>query len=75
MQFNSFSEFIAMGNHGFYIWLSFGITFVLMALLLIFTQVNDKNVRKQIMQRDRREQKLKRAAQQQEFSKSQEESL
>ena len=26
MSFNSFSEFLAMGGHGLYIWLAYGIT-------------------------------------------------
>jgi len=30
--FNSFAEFIAMGKHGFYVWVCFGITIA--ALLL-----------------------------------------
>ena len=35
MQFSSFSEFIAMGGHGFYVWLSYGISLLLLALLVI----------------------------------------
>lgn len=26
MYFDSFSEFIAMGGHGFYVWLAYGVT-------------------------------------------------
>lgn len=32
--FNSFAEFLAMGKHGFYVWLSFGITLAVMGLNL-----------------------------------------
>jgi heme exporter protein D len=32
MYWNSFSEFLAMGNHGLYVWGSVGVTFLLMAL-------------------------------------------
>ena len=32
MYWNSFSEFLAMGNHGFYVWGSVGVTALLMAL-------------------------------------------
>ena len=30
--FNSFAEFLAMGKHGFYVWLCFGITLAVVAL-------------------------------------------
>lgn len=32
MSFSSFSEFIAMGNHGVYVWTSYGITLVVLAV-------------------------------------------
>ena len=31
MAFGSIEEFLAMGNHGFYVWLAYGLTFVIMA--------------------------------------------
>ena len=34
MHWNSISEFLAMGGYGFYVWGSFGVTFVCMALEL-----------------------------------------
>lgn len=30
MAFDSFAEFLAMGNHGFYVWLAYGLTFVVL---------------------------------------------
>ncbi|TDQ40126.1 heme exporter protein CcmD [Thiopseudomonas denitrificans] len=30
--FNSFAEFLAMGKHGFYVWLCFGVTLAIMLL-------------------------------------------
>jgi heme exporter protein D len=33
MQFSSFADFIAMGGYGFYVWLSFGTGFLLLAIL------------------------------------------
>lgn len=32
MSFSSFAEFLAMGRHGLYVWSSFGITLVVLAL-------------------------------------------
>jgi heme exporter protein D len=35
MHWNSLSEFLAMGGYGFYVWGSFGITFLAMAIEVI----------------------------------------
>ncbi len=32
MNFSSFSEFIAMGNHGLYVWTSYGISLAILIL-------------------------------------------
>ncbi|MCQ2031144.1 heme exporter protein CcmD [Stutzerimonas zhaodongensis] len=32
MNFSSFSEFIAMGNHGLYVWTSYGISLTVLVL-------------------------------------------
>ncbi|MBA1277395.1 MULTISPECIES: heme exporter protein CcmD [Pseudomonadaceae] len=32
MSFSSFSEFIAMGNHGLYVWTSYGISLTVLIL-------------------------------------------
>ncbi len=32
MNFSSFAEFIAMGNHGVYVWSSYGISLAVLAL-------------------------------------------
>jgi heme exporter protein D len=32
MSFSSFSEFIAMGNHGLYVWTSYGISLAVLVL-------------------------------------------
>ena len=32
MSFDSFAEFLAMGNHGVYVWSSYGISFVILLL-------------------------------------------
>lgn len=62
MQFSSFSEFIAMGGHGFYVWLSYGVSALLLMLLVVFSVNKHKTIIKQIQQRQQRELKLKQAA-------------
>jgi len=64
MEFSSFSEFIAMGNHGFYVWLSYGFCFFIIAMLIVSSNLSTKQIKKQILSRQKREQKLKQAAEQ-----------
>lgn len=42
MHFESFSDFLAMGGYGFYIWLSYGLTYLLLVGLIgyCFWEVN-----------------------------------
>ena len=63
MQFSTFSDFIAMGGHGFYVWLSYGISFLLLALLIIHSKRKNTAIIQQIRLRQKREEKLKQAAQ------------
>ena len=35
MNFSSFSEFIAMGNHGLYVWTSYGISLAVLVLNVV----------------------------------------
>lgn len=65
MRFSSFSEFIAMGGYGFYVWLSFGLSFALLALLIIFSKVSHQQTKASIAKRLIREEKLKAAQAQQ----------
>lgn len=65
MQFDSFAQFLSMNGHGFYVWLSYGVT-ILLFLLLAFVSINQKkHTIKHILKRQKREIKLKQAAQQQ----------
>ena len=43
IHWNSFSEFIAMGGYGFYVWGSFGATALIMAIEPIVVMRNRKN--------------------------------
>lgn len=61
MRFSSFSDFIAMGGYGFYVWLSFGLSFALLALLIIFSRISNKQIKTNIAKQYIREQKLKAA--------------
>ncbi len=62
MQFDSISEFIAMGGYGFYVWLSYGISTLALALLVFSSLSGHKKIKQQISQRQKRETKLRQAA-------------
>jgi heme exporter protein D len=65
MQFDSINAFFNMGGYGFYVWLSYGSCAILLTLLLFSSLSNQKNIIQQIAQRQKREEKLRQAAQQQ----------
>jgi heme exporter protein D len=57
MFFDSFSSFIQMGTHGFYVWLSYGIFTVIVAANFISPMITRKKLIKDIERQIRREQK------------------
>jgi len=65
MQFNSISAFFNMGGYGFYVWLSYGISVLMIGLLIFMSCQSHKKVKIQIAQRFHRENKLREAAKQQ----------
>jgi heme exporter protein D len=65
MQFDSFSDFIAMGGYGFYVWLSFG-TCALILLGILFSSLREtKHIMASVAQQVAREARIKKAKQEQ----------
>lgn len=48
MQWNSISEFIAMGGYGFYVWGSFGTTALVMGAEVLYTHLQHKELLKNL---------------------------
>lgn len=61
MQFNSFSEFINMGGYGFYVWLSFGVSALLLVILLFSSKAGHQKIINNIAKQKQREDKLRQA--------------
>ncbi|WP_394176883.1 heme exporter protein CcmD [Thalassotalea litorea] len=59
MAFESFSEFLAMGKHGFYIWLSYGCTLLILLVMAVNSMRQPQQQLHKIRQRLQREQQLK----------------
>ncbi len=55
MEFSSLAEFIAMGKHGFYVWLSYGLTAVIIAFVVMQPILHRRRLLKEQAQHLRRE--------------------
>lgn len=55
MSFDSFSDFLAMGGHGLYVWLSYGIALVIVAINLVEPLMARKQLITGLVRRLRRE--------------------
>ena len=62
MQIDSISAFLAMGGYGFYVWLSYGVSILVLALLVLSSISSHKKTKQHIAQRQKREIKLRQAA-------------
>jgi len=56
MFFDSFSGFLEMGKHGFYVWSCYGLAAVIVAINFISPILTRKKVIKDIQRQNRREQ-------------------
>ncbi|WP_218354850.1 heme exporter protein CcmD [Alteromonas lipotrueiana] len=63
MQFDSLSSLIAMGGYGFYVWLSFGVSFLVMGLLVIAAKAERRNLLKTISKNQQRQVRIQKARQ------------
>ncbi len=64
MQFDSFSAFLDMGGYGFYVWLSFGVSAVLILVLIVSSMIGHQQVINNIAIRQQREDKLRQVRKQ-----------
>ncbi len=61
MAFDSLADFFAMGGYGFYVWLSYGISFLALFVLIFNSRAKKKKILKSVEQRLSREQRIKKA--------------
>lgn len=55
MSFNSFSEFLAMGGHGLYVWLSYGLGLAVILINLVLPRLQRNRLLAEQKRRLRRE--------------------
>lgn len=61
MQFNSLSEFFAMGGYAFYVWLSFGVSALLLLGLIWLSKQQHQQTLTAIALQQKRHEKLRQA--------------
>lgn len=61
MQFDSFSDFIAMGGYGFYVWFCFGFSIALLIALTVVSKRQTRQIEKMIYDAQQREMRIKQA--------------
>ncbi|MDX1678068.1 heme exporter protein CcmD [Arsukibacterium sp.] len=65
MYFQSFSDFLAMGGYGFFVWLSFGLTYLLLTGLIAISMYQQKQFKQQLKATIAREKRVKQYQEQQ----------
>lgn len=60
-QFESISDFFAMGGYGFYVWLSYAVTFIAVGGLIWLSRREHKAILAQAKKELAREEKLKQS--------------
>lgn len=73
MQFDSISAFFAMGGYGFYVWLSFGVSFVSLIAVFGHAYLQKKWLVKRISDELARVERIKLARKNKQQNKEQEE--
>ncbi|WP_032092315.1 MULTISPECIES: heme exporter protein CcmD [Pasteurellaceae] len=61
MFFQSFDDFIHMGGYGFYVWLAYGISFIVILALIIQSIAGKRALFKDIKRQQQREQRQRAA--------------
>ena len=63
MQFESWQAFWHMGGYAFYVWVSFGVTFLAMGLIVLNSMMTHKKLLKEVAQEAPRQQRIATAKQ------------
>jgi heme exporter protein D len=64
MHFSSMNEFLAMGGYGLYVWLSFGLGLLSVAVLWLSSWSTKKSLFQQALKEQARQQRIQQAKQQ-----------
>lgn len=66
MAFDSFADFIAMGGYGFFVWLSYGVSFLSIVLYIVYVKRQKRQLTQHVAAQQAREARIAAAKQSQE---------
>ncbi|UTP72619.1 heme exporter protein CcmD [Alteromonas sp. LMIT006] len=66
MAFDSFADFIAMGGYGFFVWLSYGVSFLSIVLYIVYVKRQKRQLTQHVVAQQAREARIAAAKQLQE---------
>lgn len=61
MYFETFSDFLAMGGYGAYVWGAFGITFLSMLILIASSMMTGKKIIQEVKNKQQRQARIEAA--------------
>lgn len=64
MQFSSWQAVVDMGGYGFYVWLSFGVTFLAIGLLLVNGLMQRRQIQREAVKQQKRAERIAKRQQQ-----------
>lgn len=60
-QFSSWGDFFAMGGYGFYVWLAFGSSLLLMLLMIVVSRIQKKRLLNRVLIEQARRERIAKA--------------
>ena len=64
MYFESFSAFLAMGGYGFFVWLSYGVSILVVTAFVMYIKVDKRNLIKEVRAQAARKARIQQAKEQ-----------
>ena len=64
MYFESFSAFLAMGGYGFFVWLSYGVSILVVTAFVMYINVDKRNLIKEVRAQAARKARIQQAKEQ-----------
>lgn len=61
MYFESFSAFLAMGGYGFFVWLSYGVSILVVTAFVMYIKVDKRNLIKEVRAQAARKARIEQA--------------
>ena len=64
MHFDSFSAFLEMGGYGFFVWLSYGVSLLVVVVFIIYVKLDKRKLIAEVRAEEARKARIKQAKEQ-----------